>query len=258
MEPSIPQFTLLFYAATAGMLLMALAIVFFAVFYQKRMLENKLKQQQVEAEYQIKMLQATLHSQEIERKKLAAELHDSIGAMLSAIRANVATMEKKGLDEKNLNLSKNLLDDTIFAVRKIGRDLMPLSLQKLGLSSAIKEMCQQYSAASGIEISFTETGESRKLDDKQSISLFRVLQELVNNAIKHAKTAHIEIDFQWKDDLLITIKDNGVGFDFEKHKEKASGLGLFNIENRLLAMSAKYSFENDSSFGMKTTISVAV
>src|SRR5690242_17267444 len=92
MEPTISEFTIMFSIATIGMLVLAMSIVFFVLFYQRKMLETKLKQQQIEVEYQQKMLHAALESQENERKRLAADLHDSIGVMLSTIRLSLSTV----------------------------------------------------------------------------------------------------------------------------------------------------------------------
>jgi two-component system, NarL family, sensor kinase len=258
MESFSNEFWLILIAATMGMVLLAAFIVFFVIYYQKRMLQNRVEQQNIEAAYQIKMLQATLDSQETERRRIAAELHDSIGGLLNVIRMNVLNMLKQGAHEKSINLNKEIIDETILSLRKIGKDLMPLSLEKLGLSSAVSELCDQYGSSAKIEITFTENGDTKPLTDKEGIALFRVIQELLNNAIKHASTSRISIHFEWTDDLEISMADYGKGFDYEDAKQQSTGLGLFNIENRLTAIGAEYNFENDSNLGMKSMIKVTL
>lgn len=248
------EFWLVFVASSLGMLLLAGSIVFFVIFYQRRMLQHKVREQQLTADYQIKMLQATLESQELERRRIAAELHDSIGGLLSAVRVNLFNMLKKGATEQSINMQKELIDQSIETLRAIGRDLMPLSLERLGLSSAIKDLCSQLAASTGIDIIFNEEGEVITLSQKQAIALFRVLQEILNNALKHANTQKIEMKFKWANALEISVCDYGKGFDFEHHKEKSNGLGLFNIENRLKSISAKYTFQKDTTLGMTTNI----
>src|SRR5687768_3777625 len=133
MEPTISEFTVMFSIATIGMLLLAMSIVFFVLFYQRKMLETKLKQQQMEVEYQQKMLQAALESQENERKRLAADLHDSIGAMLSTIRLKLGTFSRiEGILTNDIDQTKTMLDDTITSVRRLSRDLLPATLEKFG------------------------------------------------------------------------------------------------------------------------------
>jgi len=259
MEGYTSEFWLIFIAGTMGMVLLAAFIIFFVIFYQKRMLQHKIQQQELASEYQIKMLQATLESQEKERRRIAAELHDSIGGMLSVIRVNVLTKLTKGVDKESINTIKEIIDESINSLRKIGRDLMPLSLERWGLVSALREICDQYAAASAININITEEGESKSLSDKQSIALFRVLQELLNNAIKHAETKRIDIHFKWTfDSLEIKINDNGKGYDFEHFKENSNGLGLFNIENRLKSIDASYTIINKGILGMETTILIGL
>src|SRR5690606_12510460 len=120
MEPGISEFYLMFAIATMGMLMLVIAIIFFMVFYQKKMLQEQLRRQMMEAEFQKRMLKAALDSQENERRRLAADLHDSIGAMLSTIRVGLSTLTRRtGIAEADITPTKLLLDDTIESVRAI-------------------------------------------------------------------------------------------------------------------------------------------
>src|SRR5690349_19656584 len=130
------QIALLISIGTVGMLLLAIAIISFMVFYQKKMISEQLKRKQLEFEHQQRMMQAELESQENERRRLAADLHDSIGGMLSAIRVGISTISKQA-PELNIEQTKSMLDDTISSVRRISRDLMPSTLERFGLIHAI-------------------------------------------------------------------------------------------------------------------------
>ena len=142
MDPSLSEFTIIFVIATTFMVLLAIAIVTFVVFYQKRILQEKVKQQAIEVDYQQRMIQATLNSQEEERKRLAGDLHDSIGAMLSTIKLGLASLVKQeGIAPSAIQPTKEMLDETINSVRSISRDLMPSTLEKFGLSRALEELC---------------------------------------------------------------------------------------------------------------------
>jgi two-component system, NarL family, sensor kinase len=236
----------MFAIATVGMLLLAIAIVLFVLFYQKRMLQEQVKRQLMEADFQRKMLQAALDSQENERRRLAGDLHDSIGAMLSTIRVGLSTLAKKeeGPSEAIIQ-TKQMLDDTIESVRSISRDLMPSTLEKFGLSQAIKEICERISSATKLPVNFHEDGQSVALDKQKEVMLFRVVQELLNNALKHSQATTIQVNTLWNHDLSITVEDNGIGFDHDQRKDgktAGKGLGLFNIENRARLLGASVAF----------------
>lgn len=257
MEPTISELTLLFSIATGGMLLLALAIVFFVIFYQKKMLQAKLNQQQMETEFQQKMLLASLESQESERQRLAGELHDSIGAMLSTIRLSVLTMSRnEGLNKESIEQTKKMIDDTIDSVRRISRDLMPSILEKFGLTHALIEMCQQYTTVSGIPIPFTKAGEEQPLDKAKEIMLFRLVQELINNAMKHSQGTVINVSASWSDQLIILVEDDGIGFNSDEKNTSLSGLGLFNMQNRARIIGAEFSYAPEWQKGTRAIITL--
>lgn len=257
MEPTISEFTIMFSLATVGMLVLALAIVFFVVFYQKRMLETRLKEQRMETEYQQKMMLASLESQENERRRVAGDLHDSIGAMLSTIRVSLSTMmRQETVNTQNVGEAKQMLDDTIESVRRISRDLMPITLEKFGLSYALKEMCEQYTMVSGIEIKFSEIGEVITINKKKEIMIFRIAQEFINNSIKHAKAKSINTSLLWSTELLVSISDDGVGFNIDQVKNSGKGLGLFTMENRASMLGANLTFNSSKEQGTKALIRV--
>jgi signal transduction histidine kinase len=257
MEPTLSEFTILFSIATGGMLLLALAIVFFVIFYQKKMLQARLHQQQMETEFQQKMLLASLESQESERQRLAGELHDSIGAMLSTIRLSVLTLSRnEGLNKESVEQTKKMIDDTIDSVRRISRDLMPSILEKFGLMHAITEMCQQYTTVSGIPIPFTKNGKEVPLDKAKEIMLFRLVQELINNAMKHSQGTVINVSATWGDQLTIMVEDDGIGFNSDEKNTSLSGLGLFNMQNRARIIGAEFSYAPEWQKGTRAIITL--
>ena len=262
MEPTISEFTFMFSVATAGMLVLASVIILFVVYYQKRMLQEELKRQRMEAEFQRMMLRAALDSQENERRRLAADLHDSIGAMLSTIRVGLSTLvRKEDISEAIIMPTKQMLDDTIESVRAISRDLMPSTLEKFGLVQAIKEMCERISYTAKVPIVFHESGDSKSLGKGKETMLFRIVQELLNNALKHSEATEICVQIVFEQDLQISVTDNGVGFNFIMQKDEkgnSKGLGLFNIENRSRLMGADLTFATPESGGSEISIRLAL
>jgi two-component system NarL family sensor kinase len=254
--PAEYEIGLLIAAGTVGMLLLAIAIVLFMVMYQKRMISEQLKRNQLEADLQQKMMQAELESQENERRRLAADLHDSIGGMLSAIRVGISTISKQVTDP-NIEQTKQMLDDTISSVRRISRDLMPSTLERFGLTQAIQEMCERFSSTTKLPIHFHEQGILNGLDKTKELMLFRITQELINNTIKHAQASQLDISVEAADKLKIVAEDDGVGFNIDEQLNSGKkGLGLFSIQNRASLLGATLEYEKDRKKGTRVTLTL--
>lgn len=258
MEGEVSQFAIIFSLATVGMMVLAGFIILFVVFYQKKMIEEQLKRQQLELEFQQKMMEATLESEENERRRLAGDLHDSVGGMLSTIRVGLTTIAKRLPDPQLIEQSKQMLDDTLSSVRRISLDLMPSTLEKFGLIPALRELCERFQATSLIPIHFSEGGELRTIDTKRALKIFRIVQELINNAIKHAQASVINVALYAEEQLRITVEDDGVGFypSVKTDTQDGSGLGLYNMENRTRLLNAKLDFGMQSKKGSKITLIV--
>jgi signal transduction histidine kinase len=261
MENSTSDFALIFSIATVGMLILAGSIVLFVVFYQKKMIQEQVKRQKLEIDHQQKMMQATLESQEGERRKLASELHDSIGGMLSTIRMGVSTLGRLLPNHESVDQAKQMLDDTISSVRKISRDLMPSTLEKFGLSQALRDLCDRTQSTSTIPVLFEEKNEAPSIDKNKELMIFRIAQELLNNAIKHAKATEIKLTIgqSTTDGLFICAEDDGIGFDIDEQrndKTAGKGLGLYSIENRAGLLGAKLVFERRDPKGTKITLTL--
>lgn len=251
------QVFLLIAIGTGGMLLLAGAIVLFITYYQKRMYEAQLKQERLEGQFQQKILEATLDSQESERSRVAGDLHDSIGGMLSAIRVGLSAIGRQLPDPHLMDAQKQMLDDTIESVRKISRELMPATLEKFGLSPAVRELCEKMQATTKIQIGIMELGESKKLNTRRALAVYRITQELLNNAFKHSKATYIEVVFDFKENLYLIVEDNGIGIDPKQMEESGrKSLGLFNIQSRVQLLQATVSIDREKRDGSKITVSV--
>jgi signal transduction histidine kinase len=253
-QQALSDFTILFIFATSGMLILAGGIVFFVLFYKKRMLEARLREQNLEVVYQQKMMEAALESQESERKRVAADLHDGIGAMLSAVRMNLGTLARtESVNAETIQPVKTMLDETIESVRKISRDLLPSTLEKFGLNVALKEMCERFQSLTEAGITYTEHGEAVPMEKSREIFVFRIVQELINNALKHAHASAISVQVTWDSQLTIVVTDNGKGFSPDVQPK---GLGLFNMQNRARVLHGTFIIESNTSSGTKATLTV--
>ncbi len=259
MQLDTNSFIFIFSIASIGMLVLAGFIVLFVIFYQKKMIQEQLKRQALEFEYQQKMMQAELESQESERRRLAADLHDSIGGMLSTIRVGLSTMARSMPDPSSIDETKKMLDDTITSVRRISRDLMPSTLEKFGLTHALKELCERFQNTARVNISFRDEGKTRSIEPQRDLMVFRIAQELLNNAIKHAQASEIEVSLHCEEKIELIVEDNGVGFnadEIKRDKQGNKGLGLYNIENRARLLGGELKFEKGK--GSKTILTIPV
>jgi len=257
--PSEYQVALIIIVGTVAMLLLSSAIVLFMVIYQKKMFQEQVKRQQLELGYQQKLMEAVLESQENERRRLAGDLHDSIGGMLSTIRVGLTSISRQIDHPEIINQPKQMLDETISSVRSLSLDLMPPTLDRFGLTFAIKELCERLQVSAHVPVVFHEGEEARNLPRSTQLMIFRVAQELINNAVKHSNASAINVTLGGTNQFELIVEDNGSGFDVEsvrQHSSKGNGLGLYNIENRARVLNATLQIEASKKKGSKITMTM--
>ncbi len=235
-----------------AMLLMAGFIVVFIVMYQRRQITQEKHMNEVQRDYQKSLLETALDSEETERRRMAGELHDDIGVMLSLTKMSVNQLRQKsehfGEEEKLLiDRVKDLLEETMMNVRRISKALVPTTLEQFGLEAAIEDLVGKLSPAGTPEVLFMEAKEViPRQAPKTELALFRIAQELLNNAIKHAGATVVRIElFSSSGFVQLTVEDNGAGFDAVSVREsKKAGLGLRNIESRLSIINGTATYSN--------------
>lgn len=236
-------------------LLIIAVIVIVLIYNQKSVLVENINQQKLESETQQKLIQTTLLLQENERRRLSAALHESIGAMLSAIKLNfISVAKKEGIAAQNISPTNQMIDETIEMVRAMSSELMPRTLEKFGLSKAVKELADQYTKNAHVEILFSEEGKTHQLSNTYQIMIYRIVHELVDNALKHAEATNIGIHFNWGKTLVFSVIDNGKGFVPDQSMEK--GLGLFTIGHRARLINATISYGKNHQNGSQIELRV--
>lgn len=229
----------------AILLLIMLSIGIWLFFHQRQKLKNKeivaLQQQQ-----EITKLEALIDGEEKERRRIAQELHDGINGDLSAIKFRILGIDESNLsldDKENLTTTVEMIDQSCAQVRNISHNLMPASIIDFGLVETVQQYCSKISQSHPLELDFQYFGNPASLPKKSETVIYRIIQELINNIIKHsqATTALVQMNFH-ENELFITVEDNGVGFDVKNAK---NGLGLKNIESRIQLLKA--GLEVDSS-----------
>lgn len=222
-------------AGMTGLFSLALGYVVIFVLYQRRMVSRDLEQQKRENEYQKNLLQSAIEGQEAERKRIAHDLHDDIGALLTTSRLYFNQLSP-GHAEEQLQMVRNkvnmLFDEMIVNIRRISHDLRPVILESLGLTEAIESMRHSLQEA-GVDFNFTHQL-TCKITSEAELMLYRIVQEFINNTLKHAHASAIELLIETRGDLLyMDYKDNGVGLGAVP---PAYGLGFKSIATRLSLM----------------------
>lgn len=242
------QLIILIIIGTASIMFMVFALVFFVSLYRKKQLENQLEIQEIKSAHQEQMLTATVESIEEERARIGTELHDSVGAMLSSIKMNLSIAKEKDEDVlKDLN-------ETIQTVRTISHQMMPIVLKKYGLKEAIKELGEK---VKGINVRIAHWSEI-SLSEKQSLLLFRIVQESLNNTLKHSGATDFTVSLSKNEGTgLLELMDNGSGFPKEA-LEDSTGMGLLNIQSRAEAIKAKTIMSNSDSGGACIKLAIPI
>ena len=233
-----------FYFIIIGLILTA--IVLFLYFKQRQKLKNK-QIETLKQDREISNLEALIDGEEKERKRIAQELHDGLNGDLSAIKYRLSTLEDAPLnteDHDNLIQTIAMVDNACSQVRSISHNLIPTSILDFGLVETLKEYCEKINFSLPLNIELQHFGNSNVLDKKTETIIYRIIQELINNIIKHseATTALVQLNFH-ESELFITVEDNGIGFDVNCAN---TGLGLKNIYSRVHFLNA--TLEIDSSY----------
>ena len=238
-----------------------LILALFTGIYYKRISKQKeinhLQQlTEIEQRHQLTISHAMLEGEERERKRVARELHDGLGGMLSGMRINLsgwAARHEEIARDRNLGNVITQLDSSVSELRRIARNMMPETLLKFGLEIALKDLCEFY-MRDHIHIDLQSFSIQENLPLTVQINIYRIVQELLTNAIRHAKAENIVLQCsQDENNFFITIEDNGIGFDTALLSTKR-GMGLDNVKNRVEYL--KGTTEIISSPGEGTTINI--
>jgi two-component system NarL family sensor kinase len=225
--------------------------------YKQELLQQQ-KLEKIRTEAQIRILNATLDGKETERKQIAETLHDSVSALLSSANLHLQACKKlfKGPIPVEVDKSQNIIHEASQKIRDLSHTLVSSILLKFGLAYAIKDMAEKYSN-SQLEILY-ETQNIQRYDQDFEIKLHNIIQELINNTLKHSEATTASILLVENDEkLLLSIKDNGKGFD-KLQVPKKDGLGINQIDARIHMMKGKFDIKSENNKGTLVTIELPV
>lgn len=250
-----------------GTLLTAVLVAFIfllMILYQRRTLRHQSQLRQLESEKQQALTRAILETQEAERTRLAQDLHDSVGQVLSAVKLNVGQLEKSYTrsvavpEPTQIELfqhTRELVNDSIGEIRNIIRDIMPPMLRDFGLVGAVRDLCEKIERnATDLSVQFNYEGAPFRCRRETEIYLYRIVQELFNNALKHSEATQISVTMVRNQTVFsLEFNDNGRGFDPDRVQ---NGAGLKGIEGRVQLIKGDVSVRSGPGQGTGTHVVV--
>ena len=253
------QIILIIIIAIFVLLFMAVALVLFFFFSRKKIIATELEKANLALAHQKKILQATIETQEQERERIAQDLHDAISSKLNVVSLSTNVLIDGNLTDKEqedtLEHILNITTLTLESSRRLAHNLLPPILDKFGLEAALEELCDEFENSKKVTIqrsikylnTFTKTKE---------LHIFRIIQEFINNAIRHGEATQMKLILvSEEDNLCISFEDNGKGFDEEVLEDKV-GLGLKNIQSRVDILDGEIDYTSKINKGTKFTIKI--
>jgi PAS domain S-box-containing protein len=205
------------------------------------------------------ILKTIVSTQEEERKRFAKDIHDSLGQQLSAIKFYIGTTVATTNDEnqkKILTKANDALLNTLLEMRNICFNLMPKTLENYGLVASIRELCKQIEINKKLNFKLYFKPNFPLLNKQLEIAIFRIVQEFINNSLKHSKANIITIQLNYSVNFCqVILKDNGVGFDINDAKKK-SGMGLSNVHSRIIPYNGEVNITSSFGKGVKYVITL--
>ncbi|OPZ16400.1 MAG: Signal transduction histidine-protein kinase/phosphatase DegS [Bacteroidetes bacterium ADurb.BinA245] len=233
--------------------------------YKNRQKLQQVRIDELETEKQLTATEAVLKGEEQERTRLAKDLHDGLGGMLSGIKFSLSNMKGNLImtpdNAQAFERSIDMLDSSIREMRRVAHNMMPEVLVKYGLDTALKEYCNEIDRSGVIHTSYHSMGlNETEIEQTTAVTIYRIVQELVNNTIKHAAAKNLLVQAQYAKAeklLSVTVEDDGKGFDIATLKN-ANGIGWSNIQNRVDFLKGKIDVQSGEGKGTSVLIEISI
>ncbi len=244
--------------AFIAFLMMTISVLVFIYYSRKKIIQKEIEKKDLEIKYQKEMLNAAILTQEKERKRIARDLHDDISSKINIISLNSHFLTAPSLSEKEIKeITSNIIEvsaKVLESTRRISHDLLPPIFEEFGIHVAIEELCCDYTKSKELIINYKNEYKQEifnEIDVKNHLHLFRIIQELVNNSIKHGHASKIDITLEKKKNKrVLKYTDNGRGFNLENNTAK-KGLGMKNIESRVEFLNGNFKMNSAIDQGVQ-------
>lgn len=240
------------------LLLFLLSLLSYRNYRHRRRLQQQ-RIQELETEKQLSATEAVLKGEEQERARLAKDLHDGLGGMLSGIKYSLHTMKGNLImtpeNAQAFERSIDMLDSSIAEMRRVAHNMMPEALVKFGLDTALKDFCNDINQSGALQVTYQSMGLGEAaIDQTKTVTVYRIVQELLNNTIRHAaaKKALVQLTFD-SGQLSITVEDDGQGFD-PAILQRSRGMGWSNIQSRIDFLKGKWDVHSQPGKGSSVHI----
>lgn len=237
-----------------------LSLLSYRYYRNKRRLQQQ-RINELETEKQLAATEAVLKGEDQERTRLAKDLHDGLGGMLSGIKYSLHTMKGNLImtpeNAQALERSIDMLDSSISEMRRVAHNMMPEALVKFGLDTALRDFCNDINQSGALNVTYQSIGMNNvDIEQTKSVTVYRIVQELLNNTIKHASATNALVQLAYDSgQLAVTVEDDGKGFEPAILKQ-SKGIGWSNIQNRIEFLKGKWDV--DSKTGKGTSVHVII
>jgi len=260
-KPLDQEIANLLFSGVVVMLLLALALVAFFLIYQRKLVSQQLALQTIQVAYQKEAFVAAIQAEERERQRIGNDLHDEIGSSLSAAKMLMAQLEDStsttAKEQEVVVLVQSIIGNSLQDIRNISQNLHPAVLAQFGLSQALQNLARvcNDAFANGVAV---HVELNTALPYAQELALYRIVQELINNALKHAQASQVVVQLlQQPHHLVLLVRDDGCGFDYARiQASNQGGLGLKSLVARASLLDAALHVE--SVAGQGTTVRIDV
>ena len=241
----------------AAFFLIACGAILFFIRYQKSLLKKQEELFRMEAEHRKELLSSNIQSAEEERLRIARDVHDELGGIFSTLSLSIQQLNPEvEKNKETLQQSKQLIQTGINSVRRISHAIIPFELELLGLDQTLSNYTESVSNASGIGIHYEFENVPEEMNPMVSLAAYRIIQELLNNTLKYAGAGSVTINCSASETHInLRYSDNGVGVDLTDKKIKR-GIGIKNIESRVLALDGNVHFVSSPGQGFNCEISL--
>lgn len=244
---------------TLVVVVLIIFLFFFVIIYQRRMLKNQADLRALHDARQTDLMNAVFETQESERRRLAEDLHDSVGQVLSAIKLNLHRLDKNCVNEVTQPLlmdTRKLADECIQEIRNIIQNVLPPILTDYGLLVAVEALCTKVENNTHIKVKFSKNFADKRFPNEIELAMYRIAQELFGNAIKHSEATIINLNMALDSGYLVMeFKDNGKGFNMGDVKQ---GFGLKNLQSRVQLINGEINTYSKPLSGAITIIKLKV
>ncbi|MFI5138738.1 MAG: sensor histidine kinase [Sphingobacteriales bacterium] len=242
---------------TLVIVVLVVFLFFFVIIYQRKMIKNQVELRKLHDDKQTDLLNAVFETQENERKRLAEDLHDSVGQVLSAIKLNLHRLDKSCVSESTQPLladTRKLADECIVEIRNIIHNVLPPVLTDYGLLEALEGLCLKIEQTTNVKVELKKNLTGMRFKPEIELAFYRIAQELFSNAIKHSGATIIHLTLTNEPGCLVMeFKDNGRGFNINQVKH---GFGLKNLESRVQLINGEINIYTKPQSGTITIIRV--